>query len=76
MTSGAHPPVGSSWRLGWMQTITLPEGATQLDRLRDGDSFVFSAPPGRAAWFLTGRDSGLQAVFAAAAASITGVSRQ
>jgi len=52
---------------GSMQSATLPAVATRLDRLRDGESFVFSAEPGRSAWFLTGRDSGLQAVFAAAA---------
>jgi hypothetical protein len=60
---------------GSLQTITLPAVATRLDRLRDGESFVFSAEPGRSAWFLTGRDSGLQAVFAAAA-STTEVSGQ
>ncbi|HUI53504.1 MAG TPA: hypothetical protein VLY04_00945 [Bryobacteraceae bacterium] len=61
----------SAWRVelatGSIQTLTLPATATRLDRLRDGDSFVFAAPPGRSAWFLTGRDSGLQAVFAAPA---------
>jgi hypothetical protein len=60
---------------GGMQSMTLPAVATRLDRLRDGESFVFSAEPGHSAWFLTGRDSGLQAVFAAAA-STTEVSRQ
>ncbi|MGB7762318.1 MAG: hypothetical protein WBL61_20960 [Bryobacteraceae bacterium] len=60
---------------GSTQTMTLPTAATRLDRLRDGESFVFSAEPGRSAWFLTGRDAGLQAVFAAAAAT-TEVSRQ
>ena len=60
---------------GWMQSMTLPAVATRLDRLRDGESFVFSAEPGQSAWFLTGRDSGLQAVFAAAA-STTEVSDQ
>jgi len=54
---------------GSMQTIALPAVATRLDRLRDGDSFVFSAEPGRSAWFLTGKDAGLQAVFAAAAST-------
>ena len=61
----------SAWRVdlttGSMQSATLPAVATRLERLRDGESFVFSAEPGRSAWFLTGRDSGLQAVFAAAA---------
>jgi hypothetical protein len=69
----------SAWRVdlttGSMQSMTLPAVATRLDRLRDGESFVFSAEPGRSAWFLTGRDSGLQAVFAAAA-STTEVSDQ
>jgi hypothetical protein len=60
---------------GGMQSMTLPAVATRLDRLRDGESFVFSAEPGHSAWFLTGRDSGLQAVFAAAA-STAEVSRQ
>jgi hypothetical protein len=60
---------------GSMQSMTLPAAATRLDRLRDGESFVFSAQPGLSAWFLTGRDSGLQAVFAAAA-STTEVSGQ
>jgi hypothetical protein len=50
---------------GGMQSMTLPAVATRLDRLRDGESFVFSAEPGHSAWFLTGRDSGMQAVFAA-----------
>ena len=50
---------------GSLQTLTLPATATRLDRLRDGDSFVFSAAPGRPVWFLTGNGSGLQAVFAA-----------
>jgi hypothetical protein len=59
---------------GWMQSMTLPAVATRLDRLRDGESFVFSAQPGRSAWFLSGSDSGLQAVFAAA--STTEVSGQ
>jgi hypothetical protein len=61
---------------GGMQSMTLPAVATRLDRLRDGESFVFSAEPGHPAWFLTGRASGLQAVFAAAAASTTEVSRR
>ena len=60
---------------GGMQSMTLPAVATRLDRLRDGESFVFSAEPGHSAWFLTARDSGLQAVFAAAA-STAEVSRQ
>lgn len=60
---------------GGMQSTLLPVGATRLDRLRDGESFVFSAEPGRSAWILTGRDSALQAVFAAAA-STPEVSRQ
>jgi hypothetical protein len=63
----------SAWRVdlttGSMQSMTLAAVATRLDRLRDGESFVFSAESGRAAWFLTGRDSGLQAVFAAAAST-------
>jgi hypothetical protein len=63
----------SAWRVdltaGSTQPATLPAPATRLDRLRDGESFVFSAEPGRSAWFLTGRDSGLQAVFAAASAT-------
>jgi hypothetical protein len=54
---------------GSMQSIILPVVATRLDRLRDGASFVFSAQPGSSAWFLTGRDNGLQAVFAAAAST-------
>jgi hypothetical protein len=54
---------------GGMQSMTLPAVATRLDRLRDGESFVFSAEPGRSAWILTGRESGLQAVFAAAASA-------
>ena len=61
----------TAWRVelttGSIQTLALPAIATRLDRLRDGDSFVFAAPPGRSAWFLTGRNSGLQAVFAAPA---------
>jgi hypothetical protein len=61
---------------GGMQSMTLPAVATRLDRLRDGESFVFSAAPRHPAWFLTGRASGLQAVFAAAAASTTEVSRR
>ena len=69
----------SAWRVdlttGTIQSATLPAVATRLDRLRDGESLVFSAEPGRSAWFLTGRDSGLQAVFAAAA-STTEVSGQ
>jgi len=60
---------------GGMQSMTLPAVATRLDRLRDGESFVFSAEPGHSAWILTGRESGLQAVFAAAA-STTEASRQ
>jgi hypothetical protein len=68
----------SAWRVdltaGSTQPANLPAVATRLDRLRDGESFVFSAEPGRSAWFLTGRDSGLQAVFAAA--STTEVSDQ
>jgi hypothetical protein len=61
----------AAWRVdlatGSTQSMTLPAVATRLDRLRDGESFVFSAEPGRSAWFLAGRDSGLQTVFAAAA---------
>jgi hypothetical protein len=49
---------------GSTQTATLPAVATRLDRLRDGESFVFSAEPGHPAWILAGRDSGLQTVFA------------
>jgi len=68
----------SAWRVevanGSLQSVALPAPVTRLDRLRDGESFVFSAQPGRSAWFLTGRGSGLQAVFAAA--STTGVSGQ
>ena len=68
----------SAWRVdltaGSVQSMILPAVATRLERLRDGESFVFSAEPGRPAWFLTGRDSGLQAVFAAA--STTEVSDQ
>ena len=52
---------------GAIQSTTLPAVATRLDRLQDGESFVFSAEPGRSAWFLTGQGSGLGAVFAAAA---------
>jgi DNA-binding beta-propeller fold protein YncE len=51
--------------VGSIQAGSLPATATRLDRLRDGESFVFSAEPGRAAWILTGLASGLQAVFAA-----------
>ena len=54
---------------GGMQSMSLPAVATRLDRLRDGESFVFSAEPGRSAWILAGRDSGLQAVFAAASST-------
>lgn len=50
---------------GNTESITLPVAATRLDRLRDGQSFVFSAEAGKAAWFLTSNGSGLQAVFAA-----------
>jgi DNA-binding beta-propeller fold protein YncE len=60
---------------GSTQSAALPAVATRLERLRDGESFVFSAEPGRSAWFLIGRDFGLQAVFAAAA-STTEVSGQ
>jgi hypothetical protein len=49
---------------GASQTATLPVAATRLDRLRDGQSFVFSAEAGKPAWILTGNDSGLQTVFA------------
>ncbi len=49
---------------GAIRSISLPVVATRLERLRDGESFVFSAQRGHAAWFLTGSDAGLQAVFA------------
>lgn len=60
---------------GAMQSMALPAVATRLDRLADGESFVFSAEPGHSAWFLNGANSGLQAVFATAS-SVAEVSRQ
>jgi len=75
VVSGGTSAVRVELLTGSMQTMTLPALATRLDRLRDGESFVFSAEPGHAAWFLTGRGAGLQAVFAAAASS-SEVSRQ
>jgi hypothetical protein len=53
---------------GSIQTTDLPVPATRLDRLRDAESFLFSAERGQAAWILSDRDGGLSTVFAAPAA--------
>ena len=65
VTSGGMSAFRVELATGAMQAISLPTAATRLERLRDGESFVFSAQPGHAAWFLTVRDSSPQAVFAA-----------
>jgi hypothetical protein len=50
---------------GNMQSLALPVPASRLDRVRFGETFLFSAAPGQTAWLLTSDATGLSAVFAA-----------
>jgi len=61
--SGAKSASRIDLATGDVQALDLPVGSSRLERLRNGDIFLFSAEPGESAWLLAGDRPGLRALF-------------